>query len=610
MRAMQPQDSQPSNPGPRQPRSTKKGVLILLLLFVVPLAMCAPLALGLGSKGSIGDAIVLELDLEDPIVEGSGGSFLDDRNTSSRDVVFALQRAAADPRVKGLYARIGGAGHGLATAMEVRDAVLAFRSSGKRAVAFSESFGELSPGTGGWFIASAFDEVWLQPAGSVSLAPLSAEGMFARDALEKVGIEPAIAARKEFKNAPNTFTEQSFTAFHREATLALLSSAQRTMTERIAQARPKLGDADAVAALLRGGPYTADEALAKGLVDKLGYRDEVMAAVKSQAGTGAKLLWLSRYLDRAGSPYDKDGPVVAVVSAIGQIHRGRSSADPLSGSQSAGSDTVAGALRQAIDDKDVKAIILRIDSPGGSVVASETIAREVQRATTAGKPVIATMANVAGSGGYYIAMNADVIIAHPGTITGSIGVYAGKAVTTKAWEKVGINFEAVAVDDADTSFFSTDAPYSDAARARLDHMVDDIYASFVRKVAAGRKRTFDEIEPFAHGRIWSGTDGKERFLVDELGGWPQAIGAARARLHLAADGPIRLVDFPAPKAPLAALLAMLNPEQGDSSDDDGAAISTQQLHLDPAALVARIHADSQIHGGVVVLTPALLEVLP
>jgi len=587
----------------------KKGLLILLLLFVVPMAMCAPFALSLGGKGSVGNAVVLELDLERPVIEGVGGGFLAERATSSRDIVFALERAAKDPRVKGLYARIGGAGHGLATAMEVRDAVIAFRKSGKRAVAFSESFGELTPGTGGWFIATAFDEVWLQPAGSVSLAPLSGEGMFARDALEKLGVEPAIAARKEFKNAPNTFTEQGFTGPHREATLALLTSAQRTMTEAIALARPALGDSAGVAALLRGGPWTADEALQKKLVDKLGYRDDVMAAIKAQAGPDVRLLWLSRYLERAGSPYDTDGSVVAVVSAIGQIHRGPSNADPLSGTQSAGSDTIASALRQAIDDDEVKAIILRIDSPGGSVVASETIAHEVQRATTAGKPVIATMANVAGSGGYYIAMNADVIIAQPGTITGSIGVYAGKAVTTKAWEKVGINFEAIAVDDADTSFFSTDAPYSEAARARLDGMVDDIYGSFVRKVAAGRKHTVEEIEPFAHGRIWSGTDGKARFLVDELGGWPQAMAATRTRLGLATDANIRLRDFPADKPPIAALLAMLNPEHGDSSDDDGASATTRAVHVDGAALAARLQADSAARGGVHMLAP-ILEVLP
>jgi protease-4 len=605
---MQP-EVQTSSPRTPRPRSAKKGLLILLVLFIVPLAMCAPFALGLGGKGSVGDSVILELDLERPVIEGVGGGFLAERATSSRDIVFALERAAKDPHVKGLYARIGGAGHGLATAMEVRDAVIAFRKSGKRAVAFSESFGELSPGTGGWFVATAFDEVWLQPAGSVSLASLSGEGMFARDALEKLGVEPAIAARKEFKNAPNTFTEQGFTPPHREATLALLSSAQRSMTASIAQARPALGDSAAVAALLRGGPYTADEAVQKKLVDKLGYRDDVMASIKAEAGADARLLWLSRYLERAGSPYDKEGPVVAVISAIGQIHRGPSNADPLSGTQSVGSDTVAGALRQAIDDDDVKAIILRIDSPGGSVVASETIAHEVQRATKAGKPVIATMANVAGSGGYYIAMDADVIIAQPGTITGSIGVYAGKAVTTKAWEKVGINFEAVAVDDADTSFFSTDAPYSDAARARLDNLVDDIYASFVRKVAAGRKHSVEEMEPVAHGRIWSGIDGKERFLVDELGGWPQAIAAARARLSLGHDASMRLRDFPADKPPIAALMAMLNPEHGDSSDDEGAAAATGAVHIDGVALAARLQADAAANGGVHMLAPTL-EVLP
>jgi protease-4 len=590
------------------PRRSRKSLWLLLGILLLPVAMCAPLVVGFGglSTPAVGDAVIVEFDLEAAVVEGgAAGLQFGDAPLTTRDLVLGLRAAAKDPRVKALYARVGGQGHGLATAMEIRDAVLAFRASGKKAIAFSESFGELSPGTGGYYVATAFDEIWLQPRGAVSLAPLSAEGMFAKEALAKVGVEPQIAARKEFKNAPNTFTEQGFTAPHREATLALLASAQQTLVEGIVAARQALGDAVAVRALLGRGPLTADEALAAHLVDKVGHKDQVLAAVRATVGAEASLLWLQRYLERSAKPA-LDGTVVAVVSAVGQIHRGPSNVDPLSGGQSAGSDTIAAALRQAIADDDVKGIVLRVDSPGGSVVASETIAHEVERARAAGKPVVVSMGNVAGSGGYYIAMNADTIVAQPGTITGSIGVYAGKAVTSGAFEKVGVNFDTVVVDDADASFFSTDVAYSEAARARLDAIVDDIYAGFVRDVAKGRKKTFEEIEPVARGRIWSGRDAKERHLVDELGGWTTAFAAMRRHLSLAEDAPLRLQDFPAKKPPFAELLAMIGARPGDSSEDEGTGVGlTHRPVVDVFALAARLRDTPAVQ----LLSPRL-EVLP
>jgi protease-4 len=493
---------------------------------------------------------------------------------------------------------------------ELRDAIIAFRQSGKRAVAFSESFGELSPGTGGYALATAFDEIWLQPAGGVSLSPLSAEGVFARDAFDKVGVQPQLTARKEFKNAPNTFTEQAFTGPHREATMALLTSAQQTVIQMLRVSRPSLGDDDAVEKLLTGGPYTDLESERLGLIDHLGYRDDAIAAAKGAAGAddddkAPSLLWLRRYIERSDKAPEQGGAVVAVVSAVGQIHRGASNVDPLTGSQGAGADTVGAALRAAIDDEDVRAIILRIDSPGGSVVASETIAHEVKRAKDKGKPVVASMANVAGSGGYYIAMNANRIIAQPGTITGSIGVYAGKMVTSDAFAKVGVNFETVVVDDADASFFSTSQPYSEAASAKLEAMVDGIYTSFVGAVAKGRGKSFDEIEPVARGRIWSGADALERGLVDGLGGWTETRAAVRELLSLPADAPLRLKDFPEEKPPLQQLLAHLGPAPGDSSEDATAAtVSTHRPQLDVRALRALLRPEAAM-----MLMPSV-EVLP
>jgi len=605
------------------PRKSRSGCLLLLLVLLTPVALCAPLCVvGLGAGpagGPVPPVTVLELDLERALGEAPGGGapLSPTAALTVRDVVFTLEQAATDPKVRGLFVRLGGAGHGLATAVELRDAVLAFKRSGKPTLAFAESFGEMTPGTGGWYIATAFDDVWLQPAGAVGLATLAGETPFGRDALEKLGVQPQSAARKEFKNAPNTFTEQGFTEAHREASLRLLTSAQQVLVEQVAKSRPALGDAAAVAALLAGGPYDAAAAFDKKLVDKLGYRDEAIARIKERAGPNATLLWLSRYHQRAGTAYDDDhaegAPLVAVVTAVGQIHRGRTNADPVSGTSTVGSDTTAAALRQAIDDDDVRAIVLRIDSPGGSVTASETIAHEVERATKAGKPVVASMANVAGSGGYYVAMNASAIVAQPVTITGSIGVYAGKMVTTKLWEQLGVNFETIAVGDADTSFYSTDAPYSDAARARLDALVDGIYASFVDKVAAGRKRTAAEIEPVARGRIWTGVDAKERGLVDELGGWPVTLAVVRQKLSLPSGAPLRVRDFPAPLPPLQALLQALQEDDGESSEHPGrafAATARPTLPRSASDVAAWRHALADVDldlaaGRAVLLTPAL-----
>jgi protease-4 len=548
---------------------------------------------------------VLEIDLEQAVSEAGHSSVFGADSLSVRDVVGALQTAAADPRVVGLYARVGGSGHGLATAMEVRDAIVAFRKSGKPTLAFSESFGELSPGTGGWYVATAFDEIWLQPTGMVSLSPLAAETMFARDALAKVGVEPAFAARKEFKNAANTFNEQTYTPAHREATLDLLMSAQRAMIDGVVQQRPQLGSAAAVGALIDAGPYMDVEARDRHLVDMLGYRDEARAALlakaqKSAPSTTPKWLWLHRYFERAGAPWDNEhtdhtATSIAVVNALGQIHRGTSNADPLSGSQSVGSDTVAGAIRRAVADDDIKAIVLRIDSPGGSVVASDTIAHEVKRAKAAGKPVIASMGNVAGSGGYYIAMFADSIVAQPGTITGSIGVYAGKMVTAKAWEQLGINYETISVGDADTSFFSTDVAYSEASRARLESIVDGIYASFVSQVAEGRHSTVEQMEPFAHGRIWSGLDAQQRQLVDVLGGWPATFGEVRRALKLADTAALHLRDFPEEQGPAERVLALLGREgDGDNSDDAGGAAAQVDVRAHAARALVALSANEPV----------------
>ncbi|MCA9662932.1 MAG: signal peptide peptidase SppA, partial [Myxococcales bacterium] len=466
-------------------------------------------------------------------------------------LVFALERAAHDDRVDGVVARIGGDKHGMATTQEMRDAILRFRGSGKFAVAFAETFGEVGPGNQSYYLATAFDEVWLQPSGDVGLTGLAAEAPFLRGALDKLGATPRMDHRHEYKNAKNMFTERSMTPAHREATTAVMRAMSTQLVAGIAEGRGL--EPAKVARIIDGGPYYGEEATQLGLVDHLGYRDQVMDAVRERAGGEAKLLYFDRYLERAGSPYD-DGARIALVFGEGSVTRGASSFDPIFGGPTMGSDTVAGALRAAIDDPEVKAILFRVDSPGGSYVASDAIWRETVRAREAGKPVIVSMGDVAGSGGYFVAMDAAKIVAHPGTITGSIGVLGGKVLTRDTWEKVGVTFDGVSLA-ANATMWSAQHDYTAIGWERFQAWLDRVYEDFTAKVAAGRDMPLGEVRAVAKGRIWAGSDAKERGLVDALGGYAVALELAREAAGLDADAAIELKIYPEAEGPIAKLLS-------------------------------------------------------
>ncbi|MGH7960196.1 MAG: S49 family peptidase, partial [Candidatus Binatia bacterium] len=357
-----------------------------------------------------------------------------------RDVVAALVQASQDKRVVALVARVDAADMGLAQVQEIRDAILAFRSTGKLAIAHAETFGEFGPGNSAYYLATAFDEIYLQPSGDVGLTGLIAESPFVRGTLEKLGVTPRFDHRGEYKNAMNMFTEYQYTAPHREAVQTIMESLFKQIVQGIATTR-KLPE-EKVRELVDRGPFLGQQAVEAKLVDGLAYWDQITANVKEKAGKDAQRLSLLKYLRRAGRPY-AEGTTIALIYGVGSVHRGKSEYDPLFGGSSMGSDTVAAALRAAIKDEQVKAILFRIDSPGGSYVASDTIWRETIRAKEAGKPVIVSMSDVAGSGGYFVAMSADKIVAQPATITGSIGVFAGKMLTNGLWNKIGLSWDEI-----------------------------------------------------------------------------------------------------------------------------------------------------------------------
>jgi protease-4 len=489
--------------------------------------------------------LILELDLTEGITDEVPAdplsALLMHRRNRLADVIDALRRAQADNRVKALVAKVGGRRIGLARIQELRDAVTEFRKSGKTTIAWADSYGEFGPGNLPYYLATAFEQVYLQPSGDLGLNGVALETMFYRGALDKAGIEYEGSKRHEYKNAVNVFTESGFDAPHREAQRRLVESVTEQLTEGIADRRgiPAAG----VRALIDRGPFIGAEAMQAGLVDALGYRDEVYAAARKQAGDHAELQYIGRY-HRARSlsrgtrklPNPRE-PIVALIHASGAIRRGRSGRGPVMAT-SIGSDTLAAAIRAAVADERVRAIVLRVNSPGGSYVASDTIWREVVRARAAAKPVVVSMGDLAASGGYFISMAADVIVAEPGTLTGSIGVFGGKPVISGLLGRAGISTDAVH-EGARAQMFSSTHPYSPDEWERVNSWLDRIYADFTEKVAEGRRLTVAQVHEVARGRVWTGADAAGNGLVDQLGGLDVAERIARRRGGLPADAPVR-----------------------------------------------------------------------
>lgn len=511
---------------------------------------------------------VLELDLRtmppetsgfDPLALVSGGS----RQLALRDVVAAIYRAAEDPRVAGLIARVQLTASPAAAVQELREAIVAFTAA-KPSLAWAETY----PGTLSYYLASAFGEVWMQPAGSVGLIGFASNATFLRDALDKAGIEAQFVARGEYKSAANRFTEHGFTEAHREAVTRMLESLQEQVWEAVGKSR-KL-DAGALDALADRAPLLRDEAVSSGLVDRIGFRDEAydriaeLVGVKdvSQENTPPRL-YVSRYAGAARSrlappvppvPGRRAKPAVAVINVDGTIVDGRGGPQFLPfGASTVGSDTIAPALRQAAADDSVAAIVLRVNSPGGSVTASETLWREVKRARKRGKPVVASMGAVAASGGYYIAAAADAIVASPATVTGSIGVITGKLVIRDLLQRLGVGLDTVRTN-ANADAWSIETPFTPEQRAHREAEADLVYADFLERVADGRNLTTEAVDRVARGRVWTGADARERGLVDELGGFRTALRRAKILAGLDEDADVRLVTLPG-----GSLLDMLRP---------------------------------------------------
>jgi protease-4 len=530
--------------------------------------------------------LILELDLTEGVVEGPPadplGAILSMRKTRLPDVLSGLKRARDDDRVRALIVKIGGHPIGLGTVQELRAAVLEFKRSGKRAIAFSETFGEFGAGTVPYYLASAFDRIYLQPSGDVGLTGISLEQHFVKNALGKLGVEYQLGQRHEYKTAANMFTQDHMTDAHRESTARIAESVTEQIVAGIAEARglePKR-----VQELIDQGPFIGSEAVAAGLVDQLAFRDEVYDEIRAAAGPDAHLLFVSRYAKgtlakRLPHPGEH---AVALIHGAGPIRLGRSGRSPLpfgGGGAAMGSDTISAAIRAARRDDKVKAIVFRVDSPGGSYVASDTIWREVVLARESGKPVIVSMGDVAASGGYFVAMAADAIVAQPGTLTGSIGVFGGKPVIRDLLTRVGVTSESVG-KGVNAGMFSPTREFSEQQWQRVNAWLDRIYDDFVGKVAQGRGLDRDRAHELARGRVWTGADAKSNGLVDELGSLEDALSLARRKAGLPAGCPVR-------GYPRLNPLERLRP--AESSEDRSAALA--RVRLEAWGPLAHLAAD-------------------
>ena len=466
--------------------------------------------------------IVLELDLARGLVEvrpRNPFAALQLLNATHLAVLREnLRRAVEDSRVLGLIVHAAECGQNMAVMEEVGSLVEEFGRH-KPTVAWAESFGELANSLPAFQLATAAHRVWVQPSGDVAIGGAEVNIVLARGMLEKVGIEPQFGKRWEYKTAVDQFAAEDVTDANREMMTRIGQSVVDDAVATIARRRGV--DAGRVWEGVNTSPLTPEEALRLGLVDRIGYRDEVYAeALAEWHSKPEDLRFVHRYAPRTS--WKKmisrvSGGEVAVVSLRGAIVTGRGGPGAMGG-ESAGSDVVDEQLRAVLRDEDIRALVLEIDSPGGSAVASDSIRRAVLRVRDSGRPVVARMGAVAASGGYYAAMGADEIVAQASTLTGSIGVLAGKFVTAGLYDKLGLKRESIRVG-ARAGMLSSATEFSQDEWATLEESLDRIYTTFTKLAATDRGMQLDELEALAKGRVWTGSDAAAVGLVDHVGGW-------------------------------------------------------------------------------------------
>ncbi|HYD86147.1 MAG TPA: signal peptide peptidase SppA [Vitreimonas sp.] len=552
---------------------TVGGVLVglVLFLFIGPILLFSMLA-AMAAPPAQPSQMVLALDLREEMTDqrpsnpfaALGGS------PALLEVLTKLDAARTDDRVKGLYIRANTGGMPAAQAEELRAALAAFRQSGKFVVAHLQN-DNVRMGMPGYMAIADADEVWLQDASEFMPMGLSAEVTFLAGTLQRYHMQAQFERREDYKTAAHTLTQRTFTPEHRESMLSLMTGLYDTMLANIAADRGITPAAARTA--IESTPFTAARARELSLVDQIGRPEEAERAALARA-ENAEIVDFAEYR----APTHNRGRVIAVVQGEGAIVSGVPE-DGFFGEDSVmNSDRIAEALLEASEDEDVAAIVFRVSSPGGSVVASDQILAALRTAQERGKKIVVSMGDVAASGGYYVSAYADEIVANSGTITGSIGVIGGKLIIGPAFDHyLSTNTETITVGSPMVEMFTTERPFNQAEQAAFAGFIDRAYAQFVGLVAEGREMAPDRVRALAGGRVWTGQQALERGLVDRIGGFHVAVARARELAGIGADDRVQLRFYPAQENPFEALGALF----GASSESAEALVRLNAVLSDP-----------------------------
>jgi protease-4 len=553
------------------------GSLFLLFALVVVIGIVFIFSALRGSEPVVRDNSVLILKVEGELPDYVPDTLtrrLFGKDTSSlTSLVEQLRKAKVDKRISGVLLEINLLDAGWGKADELREVIADFRASGKPLYAYIEV------GTNKeYYIATAAERVYVSPSGDLFINGFAADVMFFRGSLDKLGVYPDVFQIGKYKNAPDQFTRKEMTKEHREVVNSLLDDLFNRFINTVAEARKK--SADEVRALVDNAPLSAKEAKDAGLIDGTNYRDEVENELKKRLGykDEDELRITKAETYRQITPESvglNRGERIAVIYASGEIWPGKSE-DSAMGGQSVGSDTMVKTINDAAKDKTIKAIVIRVDSPGGVHYASDAIWHAVEVAKQK-KPVVISMGDLGASGGYYISCNANKIIAEPSTFTGSIGIFAGKPVMKGLYDWLGITNEYV-LRGKNAGLFRETEKFTPEERAKFESVIKSkYYDEFVPKVATGRGRTRDYIDSIAQGRVWTGAQAKERGLIDEFGGLDKAIEVARELANIPADKGVRRVILPHPRSFFDNLFG---------NDEDEAASINVNMQQQQAALAA------------------------
>lgn len=493
-------------------------------------------ASGVPSSGPL----VLELDLRVPRRDQPNRAPFGYADPLSMvEIVSTIERAETDSRVQGLFIRANEYGMAAANAEEIHRALAAFRETGKFVVVHAQGFEGTS--ITNYYAVSGADEIWLQDTTSFSSAGLAGEIPFFGGLLERVEADAEFIRFLEFKNAPNSYTETGFTDDHREATQSYIDAIYEGALAGIAQRRGQ--SAGEVRSFIESSPHSAEEAQAAGFIDQLGHVIDAREAVLERA-SGAQFVDIEVYSTTRSNARRSSGPIIALIEAQGAIVTGEVTYGFLGGDPMIAGDTLAETIIAATENPQIRAIVLRIDSPGGSATASDQIWDAITRAQEAGKPVIVSMGSAAASGGYYIAAPADYIVANAATLTGSIGVYGGKFYLHDTFGLVGVNIEPISSGGDFALAYSSQTRWSDAQREGIQSILSNIYDDFTLRVSQGRDLPLSRVQDIARGRVWTGNQALELGLVDEIGGLREAVAAAQRLAGLADDESVRVQRFP------------------------------------------------------------------